>query len=529
MEQKRTWLPHLENSIPEKLNGNKISMYAIALEGWRRGLTLKFSYIFADDKIKVVYSLANEEKEHQFAVSRGDKVTKEAISICINKDITKEYLEKANVPVPEGKGFNEAQADSDIIQYAKELGFPVVIKPTDGLSGKGVVVNIQNEEMLREAISYVREQLAYSNVVVERYFEGEDFRIYIMGDQVIGAVTRVPANVVGDGKRTIKQLIKLKNKARNKNPNLQRRPIKLDHELEKTLNLINYTIDSIPSKGERVILNTKSNISTGGEPVDVTDQLTPEIKKIAVQAAKAIPGLIHCAVDMLVDKENNNGVVLEINSKPQIGAHLFPMEGKAVNIPRAIIDYYFPETKEDPIPHRDMYTFDIMEILNILTNGIAKEVKVPRIPKLRQSFKCYTVSGRVQGVGYQRWVKKIANKLKLHGFVKNLSNGDVQIVVAGYVGNVKKMRSILESESPLKAVVKNVKEQNWEKPVQIGFKQILDEIDLEDYEKLKKDKLTLEQEIKALEQKYKEIASSRTWRISQPVRKILDVLRKTGR
>src|SRR5690625_359391 len=94
------WLPHLETSIPKDMQGYKVSSYAVALEGWRRGLTLK--YIDRQrNPLKVRYSLSDGHNEYIFAGSRGNLVTDEAIRICIDKHLTKKYLQEANVPTPE--------------------------------------------------------------------------------------------------------------------------------------------------------------------------------------------------------------------------------------------------------------------------------------------------------------------------------------------------------------------------------------------------------------------------------------------
>src|SRR5690625_4265030 len=98
-EYPKQWLAHLKNSIPQEAYGYTISMYCVALEGWRRGLDLKFINS-SRSKAHTLFSLSNEDKEHVFSVSRGDKVPKSAIQICINKNLTKEYLLRSDVPAP---------------------------------------------------------------------------------------------------------------------------------------------------------------------------------------------------------------------------------------------------------------------------------------------------------------------------------------------------------------------------------------------------------------------------------------------
>src|SRR5699024_2779749 len=166
--------------------------------------------------------------------------------------------------------------------------------------GKGVFSNIENEEDLKNALQNLREE-RYSNYIIEKYFPGKEYRIYVVGDQVIGAINRIPANVKGDGLSTFKELIEKKNKERLKNPYLAKKPIKIDYEITKILENAGYTIDSVPSEGENILLRQKSNLSSGGDPLDATDGISDEIKKIAIDSLKAIPNLAHAGVDVIVD------------------------------------------------------------------------------------------------------------------------------------------------------------------------------------------------------------------------------------
>ncbi|MCD8501697.1 MAG: ATP-grasp domain-containing protein [Bacillaceae bacterium] len=384
------WLPHLKH-VPTTARGDKLSMYSVALEGWRRGLNLKFFLVKRADKTEINYALSDDQREHKFAVSKGDKVTIDAMKISKSKILTKEYLHKAGVPVPLGRSFDAGVENTEILTYAATLGYPVVLKPTNGNLGKGVIPNIKNEEKLVGALEHVRNDLGYSEVVIEQYFAGEEYRIYVLGDQVLAATNRIPANVIGDGERSIKQLIEEKNKQRKNNPNLSSRPIKINKELRLNLEQGNRSITSIPNLGERIFLMNKSNVSAGGDPIDVTDQLTEEVKEVAINTCKAIPGLVHGGVDLIFNKETSKCAVIEVNTRPGIGVHLFPMEGKCRDIPKAIIDHYFPETKSNSLLYSNI-TFQFDTIFDLLSSGIVEEVLVPRAPSLEVT-KTLTLEG----------------------------------------------------------------------------------------------------------------------------------------
>src|SRR5699024_11627469 len=119
------------------------------------------------------------------------------------------------------------------------------------------------------------------------------------------------------------------------------------------------------------LLREKTNVPSGGDPLDVTDEITDEIKQIAIDSVKAIPGLYHAGVDVIINDNPNlkeAAYVLEIHATAQIGGILYPLRGIARNIPAAIIDYYFPETKGIDNSESKIY-FDMSTILATIQNS----------------------------------------------------------------------------------------------------------------------------------------------------------------
>lgn len=471
----KDWLPHLKDSIPLSVQGLKVSSYAIALEGWRRGLTLKY-YNIQRNPFKIRYSLSNGEEEIVFAGSRGSKVSDEAVKICIDKFLTKQYLIKANVPTPEGTQFDENHTNEEIISYAETLGYPLVVKPVDGSGGKGVIANIKSNGELIDALSIVREDMKFKKIIVEKYYEGVDYRVYVIGDKVVGAFDRIPANVVGDGINTIEKLLELKIEERQKNPALYNRPIIVDKEVHNLLRSKGYDMNTVPKKGERVFLKTKNNVSSGGDSRDVTDELTDEIKEIAVKATKAIPGLLQAGLDIIVNKETNTAVVLEINARPSIRNHLFPMIGKARDIPKEIIDFYFPETKNQVIsPNGVLFYFDLKSINDIFRKGLAKEIVVPNMPKGDIEAKLFLISGLKEINSFKRSIQTHVRNQKLHGYMKQIENREdkFKIVLAGNKTNLDHVRSFIYNFANNINSDLSIKEETYNSPIQIGFEVIL--------------------------------------------------------
>src|SRR5690625_5982517 len=145
-------LPQLPGEIVRNARKTRLCSYSVALEGWRRGLKLKWytrdsehfkdMIIFGVNPPGRLFSLSSDERTHYFFRTRGDKVTNEAVELGSDKDITKDMLEKVGVPVPKGKGFDISATAEEVINYCLELGFPLVLNTTDGILGLGVVSTI---------------------------------------------------------------------------------------------------------------------------------------------------------------------------------------------------------------------------------------------------------------------------------------------------------------------------------------------------------------------------------------------------
>lgn len=532
----RVWLPHLEGVIPQEGKGYTLSMYTIALEAWRRGISVRF-FNNIHKKSQIRYSLSHQGKEYYFTVSRGNVVPREAVKICVNKQLTKEYLKKANVPTPEGDEFKGETKDEDIVKYANSLGYPLVIKPSAGTGGHGVIANIKDEKEFRRALSYVRQDLNYTDVIVERFAVGIDHRVFVIDNQVIGAFRRIPANVVGDGNNTIKYLLREKNKERDKNPSLNGLPVTIDKEVHNTLNEQGYDLNSVPPEGERVFLKKKNNVSSGGDSTDATDELSEDVKNIAVNAANAIPGLVQCGIDMVINREKSTAEILEINSRPAIRNHLYPMVGKARDIPKAIVDYYFPETKRINNPVN--YYFDFDTVADSFRRRVAQELSIPHMPTGDIIAKqLLIIRGKQQNKNYGVWVQRQARKFKVDGHLKYTKGNKVSILVAGNRDSIGQFEEIISKKAPKRFKVRDITEEEWEKPVKLGFeikKATTNKVPRasnnykKEYQSLLADYNELKKERDFYRKKKTEMQKSTSWKLTMPLRlvgKIRKILKR---
>lgn len=437
--------------------GGTVNRYLIALEGWRRGLRLRVH------RKKVL--LRSDERRHYFT-GRVDLVSEDAKQTCIDKDLTRQCLAKAGVAVPLGKRFRYSCEVDEMTKYADNLGFPVVLKPYNGSTGRGVVVNIPDRGALKKEIKDLRKTVGKRDLIVEKYFDGDDYRVLVQRNRVLGAIKRIPANITGNGKDSIEVLINQKNGLRKENPYLAKRLIEVDREILANLAQQGYKLISRPASGKRIYLRSKCNLAAGGDPIDVTDEIPEYVRNLAVQAVQAVPGLPGGGVDILVNEKEKRACVIEINGAPQLGMHLFPIKGQARDVVGAILDDVFPETK-----HRFQsveLVINFSEIQQILDSGAVTQITVSPYPEGEQKALRLIVSGKIQGVGFRRWIHKKATSLKISGHVQNLDNGDVELVVAGNVNSIEEITTSLAKTK--KFPINKITESSWNKPICIGFK-----------------------------------------------------------
>ncbi|MBM6838832.1 bifunctional glutamate--cysteine ligase GshA/glutathione synthetase GshB, partial [Clostridium saudiense] len=166
--------------------------------------------------------------------------------------------------------------------------------------------------------------------------KGKEYRFLVVGDQVLGILHRVPANVVGDGISTISELVNLKNEdpLRGKGYKTPLENIILDKNAELFLKQRGIDFNYIPRVDEIVYLRENSNISTGGDSIDYTDDIPQRFKDIAVKATKAVEAKI-CGVDMMIEDykdKDSSYAIIELNFNPAIHIHSYPYKGKERNI-----------------------------------------------------------------------------------------------------------------------------------------------------------------------------------------------------
>jgi len=280
-----------------------------------------------------------------------DSTSAIAESIAQDKELSKTLLDSVGVPVPNGRSVTDFEEAWTVMQ---SLNAPVVVKPRDGNQGKGVTVDVETREELEAAWAAASE--ISSDIIVERYLSGDDYRLLIVGRKLIAAARRDPPLVIGDGQHSVAELVEQVNSdpRRGDGHATPLTRIRFDAIALARLAAQGMTAESIPERGCRVILRNNANLSTGGTATDVTDEVHPQVAARAIEAAHMV-GLDVCGVDVVCRNvaqplEDQGGGIVEVNAAPGLRMHLAPSFGKPRPLGEAIIDTLFPDGQNGRIP-----------------------------------------------------------------------------------------------------------------------------------------------------------------------------------
>ena len=292
------------------------------------------------------------QKRIQATLSNSTSIL--AVELACDKEGTKNILENAGVPVPQGT----------VIEYLDELkqaiadvgGFPIVIKPLDGNHGRGITINISSWAEAEVAYDLASKASKTRSVIVEQFYQGNDHRVLVIDGKVVAVAERIPAHVVGNGKYTIRQLIDITNqdpRRGNGHDNVLTK-ITVDRTSESVLAKQGYSLDSLLPAKATAYLRATANLSTGGIAIDRTDEIHPENIWLAQRVAKII-GLDIAGIDIVTSDiskplRETKGVIVEVNAAPGFRMHAAPSYGLPRNVGASVLEMLFPEQSPSRIP-----------------------------------------------------------------------------------------------------------------------------------------------------------------------------------
>lgn len=290
-------------------------------------------------------------KQRRICAAESDRTTAIAESIAQDKELTRQLLNSAGIPVPQGRVVTSPE---QAWEAALDVGLPVVVKPQFGNHGRGVSTHLYSQSEVTHAYRVAYEE--ESTVLVEQYFEGADYRLLIVGNRMVAAAKREPAKVRGDRVSTVRQLVDSVNldPRRSDGHATVMSRIPMDDVSLAVLRQQGLSVDSVPELHQEVYIRRNANLSSGGTACDVTALVHPHVAARAIEAAQVI-GLDIAGIDIVVNDismplESQNGGIVEVNAGPGLRMHMHPSEGQSQPVCEAIVDMLFPSENQGRIP-----------------------------------------------------------------------------------------------------------------------------------------------------------------------------------
>lgn len=370
---------HLQGEFDKTLYGGP-TIYSLVEAGYR--LNIPVVYLFEENQFQWGYGKKQLRGRSTTFHNDGIKDTE----FTMYKDMVGEFLEMCGLPTPTGINCFE---EDQVVEEAKKLGFPCVVKPVAGHKGQGVTTGIMSEGEAREAYNKIVNSakeagVNFEGALVQKQIYGTDHRLLAVGGKFAAALERVPAYVDGDGVNTIDKLIDIENDLviRLDNARSPLCKIKKDDNLSEFLKLQNLSLASVPKAGERITLRRVANISAGGVSINVTEKIHPDNVKMVEDVARFFK--VRClGIDVLAGdiakswKEGNFGII-EINAGPGVFMHLAPAYGGSIDVPSKILLSHFvrPETARIPIIASNFISNEFALLINEMLHKIDPAIYV---------------------------------------------------------------------------------------------------------------------------------------------------------
>jgi D-alanine-D-alanine ligase-like ATP-grasp enzyme len=302
-------------------------------------------YVAAADKLGITYEIVVKGLMAKFTSNEKSWFIINTVTplnsipsgtIAKRKYLTNLVLGSAGIPVPAQARIQTSEQAVEFFNEHKDI----VIKPAQAIGGHGVSILPINEAEVRQAFKIAYEKSkskTETKVLAEEFISGENYRVLVLGEKVIGVVRRLPAKVIGDGVNTIKELIKAENIERQAK---LLAAIPIDAETIKKLFHENKDLSYIPKVNEVVYLRFNANLTTGGTTVECADEMCKYYKDLCINAVKAC-GMKFGGVDLITPDITKEAkcAINEINYNPGLRPHYKPDGGKVVDVALEIMKY----------------------------------------------------------------------------------------------------------------------------------------------------------------------------------------------
>ncbi|TDR20621.1 cyanophycin synthetase [Marinicella litoralis] len=281
------------------------------------------------------------------------KTTNIAVEISCDKEDTHNLLRDLGLPLPTQE---LVYSEEGAIRAARRMGYPVVVKPLNANHGRGITIDISTDEEVAAAFQFAREKGTSRSVLVESLILGYDHRMLVVNGELVAVAKRVPGHVIGDGKSSIAELVEVVNQDPRRGVGHEKvlTMLELDRQAEKLMSAAGHTADSVLPAGEVFFLRSTANLSTGGTAIDLTDEVHPDNRAMAIRAVMAV-GLDVGGVDFLTQDISQSykeigGAIVEVNAAPGFRMHVAPSAGQPRDVAGKVMDMLFPPATPSRIP-----------------------------------------------------------------------------------------------------------------------------------------------------------------------------------
>lgn len=334
----------LNKYLKVDLKNLKINKYSKHLKGTSaiatQYINQQHNLTFSRYKSKLSFYY-NKEK---FGHIRGQTPSTTSLSakkIVNDKLETEKHLKKSNINCTKSIPLTINDFDKGL-EIVSKSDVNMVLKPINLNRGDGITLNVNTtnyEFAWKQAKDAIQDRGQNFPVLLQPMIEGIEARFLVIENSFNSVILRVPANVIGNGKQKVKELIQEKNKNRSFSPHLKRIPIKINESLLYNINEKGYTLESVIKDEEILYLHHSSNISLGGDSYEITHLIGDNLKQLAESAVLAIPGINTAGVDILFESfDGNIGTVLEVNAGSNLNMHHYPWKGHPKSPVHDLID-----------------------------------------------------------------------------------------------------------------------------------------------------------------------------------------------
>lgn len=265
-------------------------------------------------------------KIHYFRDTKFDLNTLGSTEIAMDKAYAEYFLKKLGYPTIPGRAFYSQKwcvaigSDQNIDKayiYAKEIGFPVFVKPNSRSQGSRACKVNTRKEFYRAFRQAAQKDKV---ILVQRVVVGHDYRIVVLDGEIISAYERLPLTITGDGIHTISELLDIKQQEFYDNDRDTQIPCD-DYRIKMRLSRMGLNFQTVLTQGMKCQLLDNANLSCGGDAKDVSKDISAGYRQIAIDITRDM-GLRYCGVDLMVNgdiaKEPGEYWVIEINAAPGI-------------------------------------------------------------------------------------------------------------------------------------------------------------------------------------------------------------------